>query len=314
MAATKTLQNLRDVFYAILKEDEDSSAYPLTLVDVLINNAERWICSWNLTDLTTGNKDQIEKWPLPFLFSDSYFTSVQDTYLTAATTIGATSLALNDTTNFASSGDLWINEDLVTYTGKTSTSFTWVTWVDFAHLWGSRVTQLFSLATDFASSVRVIYNGQLVLQPVDYRNLYLRLNNYKGTGYVNSTNNSNNSVNDRFIDDLAPFYTVINGTYFLPFQIDNSGYMFHQIYEKKPTALVAGTDVCTIPDEYSEATIPFIAVSDMLYNRWEEARALKLLNFGLGKVQEMYSYYSNQNNEDLNGQRVQTWKDMIYNI
>jgi len=311
MAATKTLQNMRDVLYAVLKEDEDTSAYPLVLADALMNSIQQDICAGVITDLTSWNLDQLEKWPLPFLFSDSYFTSVQDTYLTATTSIWATTLNINDTTNFASSGDLWINEDLVTYTGKTATTFTGVTGVDFAHLWGARVTQLFSLADDFASSVRVIYNWQLVLQPVDYRNLYLKLNNYKGTGYVN---NSNNSVNDRFTDDLAPFYTIINGTYFLPFQIDNSGYMFHQIYEKTPTALSDGADLLTIPDRYSQVTIPILAAADILYNRWEEDRALKLHRFWLWKVNSMYSFYASQNSEDLNWQRVQTGKDQIYNI
>jgi len=43
--ATKTLQNMRDIFYAILKENEDTSAYPLTLADVLINSAQNNICS-----------------------------------------------------------------------------------------------------------------------------------------------------------------------------------------------------------------------------------------------------------------------------
>ena len=314
MATTKTLQDFRNVYYAILKENEDSSAYPLALADVLINNSQRWICSWNLTDLTTWSKEQIEKWPLPFLFSDKYYTSVQDTYVANNNlVIGGTTIECNSTIWYSSTWFLWINEDIVQYTWTTATTFTWVTGIEFAHIAGARISQLYELPTDFASSVRVIFNNQVAMSPKDYRNLYLDLNDYKWTYWVNNTNNTNTSI-ERFTDDISPFYTIINWLYFIPFQIDQSWYMIHMIYEKAPTTLTAWTDITTIPDEYSEATIPFIAASDTLYNRWEETRALSLLNFWLGKVMEMYSYYANVNNEDLNGQRTKTWKDMYLNI
>jgi len=58
---SKTLQNMRDISYAILKEDEDTSAYPLTLIDSLINGAQLSICSGNLTDLLSAGKQQITK-------------------------------------------------------------------------------------------------------------------------------------------------------------------------------------------------------------------------------------------------------------
>jgi len=140
--------------------------------------------------------------------------------------------------------------------------------------------------------------------------MFLRLNNYKWE--QDYTNNNNNTLT-RF-RDLKPFYTIINWTYLLPFQVDNSWYMLHQLYEKTPAAMVNWTDIATIPDQYSESTIPFIAAADTLYHRWEEDRALKLLNFALWKVMEMYSFYADQNNEDLNWQRVETWKDQVLNI
>lgn len=310
---SKTLQNMRDISYAILKEDEDTSAYPLTLIDSLINGAQLSICSGNLTDLLSAGKQQITKWPLPFLYSDKYYTSVQDTYLSTTTSIGATSLSINDTSSFSSTWYLWINEDIITYTGKTSTTFTGVTWVDFAHLSGARVSQLFTLPTDFASSVRVIYNTQIVLSQVDYRDLYLRLNNYHWNYTLNITNSTNSTI-ERFPRDLPPFYTIISWTYFLPFQLDVSGYMIHQIYEKTPTTLSSWSDTVTIPDAYSEITIPYITVWEILMHRGEEDRWLKIYNFWIAKIMEMYSYYSNQNNESLNWQRITTGKDQILNI
>jgi len=83
----QTLQGARNVFYAILKENEDSSAFPLTLVDSLLNSTQRNICAGNLIDLTTGKKDQIEKVALPFLLQDKFYSSVLNIYLDTAATV-----------------------------------------------------------------------------------------------------------------------------------------------------------------------------------------------------------------------------------
>jgi len=300
--ATKTLQNMRDIFYAILKENEDTSAYPLTLADVLINSAQNNICSWNITDLNTSNKAKIEKWPLPFLYSDKFYTTVQDNYLSAATTIWATTLSITDSSWFASTWSVWIDWNIITYTWNTWTWFTWVTGVLFAHKSWARVTQIFSLPTDYATTNRVIYNSQIALKNRDYRDIYMQLNNFKGNVWAN--NNVSTTLN-RFTQDIPPFYSIVKQDYFLPFQLNNSWYAIHQIYEKTPTAMTAWTDLCTIPDAYSEQTIPFIAVADILWHRGEEARALELNKFWVGKVLSMYDYYANFNNESLHNQRIE---------
>ena len=58
---TKTLQDSRDIFYAILKEFESSSAYPLVFTDELLNRAQQDICSGVVTDLGTADKNQLQK-------------------------------------------------------------------------------------------------------------------------------------------------------------------------------------------------------------------------------------------------------------
>lgn len=54
-----TLQDLRNIFYAILREEEDTSAYPLTLVDLLLNTAQQSICMGNVVNPLT--KEQLKK-------------------------------------------------------------------------------------------------------------------------------------------------------------------------------------------------------------------------------------------------------------
>lgn len=314
MANTKTLQDARDLFYSILKEDEDTSAYPLVLADALMNNIEQDICSWVLTDLTSWNLDQLEKWPLPFLYSDKYYTTVLDTFIDDDNTaVWWVTLSCSNSTWFASSWLLWVNEDIISYTWNTGTWFTWVTWIDFAHKSWARVSQLFTLPTDYATPNRVIYNNQRALKSKDYRDVYLQLNDSKADYWVNWTNGWTYGLS-RFSWDVVPFYTIIQWQYFLPFQLNNAGYMIHMIYEKIPTTMTDWVDLSTIPDKYSQVTTPVLAAADILYNRWEEDRALKLHRFGLWKVNSMYSFYANQNNESLHGQRIRTWKDQILNI
>ncbi len=309
MANTKTLQDLRNIFYAILKETEDTSAYPLVLADSLLNSAQVKICGGNVTDLNTANKAKLEKTTLPFLYSDKYYSSVQDSFLDADTTVWATTLS-GTVTDFLSAGSLWINEDVIAYTWNTGTWFTGVTGVDFAHLSWSRISQLYALPADYASPVRVVYNNQKALSPVDYRNVYLQLNNFKWNFWINSENTNI----DRFSQGIGSFYTIIQGLYLLPFQLSSSERMIHLMYEKIATAMSAGTDLATIPDAYSEQTIPFIAVWEMLYHRGEEARWLQLLNFAYGNILSMYDYYANQWNEILNNQRIKTGQDSYLNI
>ena len=303
----KTLQDLRDLWYAILKEDSDTSAYPLVLMDSLLNQAQRSICSWSVFNLL--DQRQLEKWPLPFLYTDSFYSTVQDTFLDGDTSVWATTLDVSDATNLPSFWVLWINYNIVTYTGKTSNQLTGVTWIWFAHKWWSRVSVLFSLASDFASAVRVNYNSLIDLKPVDYRNLYKQLNQYKN--WYNTYNTNTNQ--DRFDIDIVPFYTIINWTYILPFQINNTWEMLHLLYEKKATTMTASTDEATIPDEYVDV-VPYLAIWEFYYNRWEADKWLELLRFAYGKINEMYTYYTNQNSEKIYWQRIGTGKDAYLNI
>lgn len=62
------------------------------------------------------------------------------------------------------------------------------------------------------------------------------------------------------------------------------------------------TDTATITsDLFAKATIPYVAVGEMLYNRGEEARAKDILNFGYSQVKEMYNYYNNKSFERVSG-------------
>lgn len=301
-------ETLDTLCYDIMREEQDVSAYPLTLMHSLQNYAQRSICSGGIEDPI--NKKQVQKWPLPFLFSDAFYSSVQDSYLSADATVGGTTLTLSNTTNFLSSGQVWIDGNIIAYTGKTSTQLTGVTGITFAHASGRRVSQLFSLPTDFASAVRVIYNGDYQLFPQDYRTLYTKKNDFKEFNRFARLTTQETEPFDR---DIPPFYTIVNGSYLLPVNVDASGYSIHLLYEKKPSTITSTVDA-TIPEEFAEHTIPYIAVAEMFYERGEEDRAARLLNRAIGRVKTMYDYYGNMNTELPLGNRVRTAKDQYLNI
>lgn len=295
----------------ILREEAGTTSYPDTLLHSTQNYIQRVICSWKVEDPMT--KQQIPKWPLPFLFTDYFYSTVQDVTLTAAATVWWTTLSL-DTTNFSSTWKVWISWNIITYTWKTSSTLTWVTWILFAHASWTSVSQLLSLPSDFASSVQVVYNNQYQLFPQDYRTLFKELNKFKSWSnrYYNNITTTTWSIID-FSDNINPFYTIIQWDYLLPFNVNETGKSIWLMYEKIPATITNAVDA-TVPDEYAEYLIPMMTVAEILYNRWEENRADRLMNRSIGKLKQMYDFYSSQNNENPIWNRIKSDKDWGLNI
>jgi hypothetical protein len=63
------------------------------------------------------------------------------------------------------------------------------------------------------------------------------------------------------------YYSVIDAGFLLFIIPSVSGRMLNFEYQKTTDILNAVTDTLTIPDEYSLSTIPYLAVSEMMYNR-----------------------------------------------
>lgn len=248
------------------------------------------------------NWQAVRKGQLPFLGTSAMYSNVTPTTLSAAATVGATTLSITDTTNFPSIGSLYINGNIITYTGKTATTFTGVTNVLFAHLAGSDVSVAFTLPTNYGSVINITYNNQFKLAGKLYDDIWEDLNSVKGVGY-----NYTDVQGFRSQREVRPFYTIVDGTYFLIFNRSNTASQIHLRYEKIATEMTASGSLATIPDAYSKATIPYLAIGEMLYNRWEEERASSILNFALGQVKEMYAFYNNASFENINGVQFKTW-------
>jgi len=301
-----SLQTLKDVVFSIIREQEsDVSSYDPDLVTLMINSAQQNICSGRVVDPLSWQ--EVRKGTLPFLNSEQRNSNVNTTSVSTAATVGATELDAV-TTNYPATGTLYIQGDMVTYTGVTGTQFTGCTWISFARPTGTEVSIAFTLPTDFASPINVIYNKAFQLEAKSYDDIYEDMNDYKGSTY------QRNSAWNTYATKGKPFYTIKDGSYLIVFNVNDTDALVRLRYEKIPTVMAAVDDTVTIDDDtFAKTTIPYLAAGEMFFNRWEEGRGWQLINFGIGKLKQMYTHYTNKDYQKISGTNYKIWKS-VFNI
>ena len=133
---------------------------------------------------------------------------------------------------------------------------------------------------------------------------------------INTSSWGTNNYLTQYQYNNKPFYAIKDNQYLLVYQINTSWLPLLFRYEKLPTTMTDTTDECFIPNEtYAKATIPYLAVWEIMYNRWEEWRAAQLINFALWQLEDMYKYYNNTSYEDPSGTQYRSGKSpRILNI
>lgn len=264
-------------------------------MDLFLNAAQQKICNGRVVNPLS--KEEVRKWQLPFLFTDAFYSNIQSTTLSADLAIWDTTVTVASTSNFPTTGQIYIAGNIITYTGTTATTFTWCSWVAFAFQSGIEVSVAYSLPTDFASPINVIYNNNFKLPMQLYDDIYENLNQYKGNNFGRNTAN----LSPFWPYKVNPFYSIKDNEYLLIFNRSNNGEIIRFRYEKLPASMTAVVD-CAIPNDiYAQTTVPYLAVAEMLYNRWEEGRAAEIINFAIGQIREMYTYYDDTMYEDISG-------------
>lgn len=177
MATTKTLSDIRTACFGIIKQPENCAAYPYALLDTFINKAQNDICYGNVQNLSTN--ERLDKQALTFLEKVQFYSTHRFSTLAADAVPGATTLTCTNT--LASSGYVWINGAIMSYSANNGTTLSGIPAtgslaIPFAFVEGTQVFQLDALPTDFGQVSRAFltldntrYRTQLVT--VDSRDL-----------------------------------------------------------------------------------------------------------------------------------------------
>lgn len=97
--------------------------YGAGFVDFMVRGGDgNWIYAHRIKNNNVNTEAHMRSGNLPVRYSVE--NDGANTYLTADPGSGGTTLSVNDTTYFPSAGTLYIDNEIISYTGKTSTSFT----------------------------------------------------------------------------------------------------------------------------------------------------------------------------------------------
>ena len=211
--ATTYIEAINSV-YEQLRENpsskESNKVYPLNLVK---------------SSLSDIQQRELSKKNYPFLNKTENFNASIDTTLSVATTVGAITITLTDSSGLKSSGKIVINEEVITYTGNTANVLTGVTGVGVIHAVGTKVKQVYQIEADLAITD---YEKSISLFVDDKELIY-----YDYRGKQSETG-----------------YTVYDGNIYLPIQSKVTVGVFK--YKKEVADLVDDSDEFTVPDKYQE--------------------------------------------------------------
>lgn len=232
MATTTTLSQLRTQALEILADNADSAVFTPTVLNRLINQVQLEVA---------------EMWKWQFLRDKKLVRAPIYSRLTNDITTASTTVNIDDTTNFESTGRVRINHDMIAYTGLTSTSITGVTDIDVSHDEGETVFPCITMPSDYHQLLDVYVSraiGSTRMQKMKYVN--------------------------EFEFDQSPeplrycIISVASSDYLVPIgQAQDDTLVIH--FQKKPLTLSSDSDVSSFPDEYAYVIARMVAGKAKIY-------------------------------------------------
>lgn len=294
---SKKLSDLRGKCYDILREEENSSAYPYSLVDDLVNTAQQKICSWLVVNPL--NWMEVNKWQLPFLNKEVFYETYAIRYVSQEANVWDTELMCN-TSWYPASWHLYVGWDIIKYGWKLDDRFTNCEWIIRRLKWWEQISYVYEVPSDFMCPVNVVINDKMQIFNKDYDDVFEWLRDFKWrTEYLYQ--------NYRW--DGKPFYAIKDDSYLIIYNINVSGISVRLRYERIPNVMVDANDLCVIPDDlYAMSVIPYLAVWEIMYNRWEEQRWAEVINFWMWQLREMYRFYNKMWVERMTSKNYRMWK------
>lgn len=260
-----TYEQIRTEVFEIVGEKTTATVLSLeNKVKPLINTVEEEICEWLVYDEV--NKRNIKGWDFRPLMKNYGINLVEDGKLTAAASSGAVTLSL-DTTDFSSTWYGWINRNLVTYTWKTSTTLTWVTWVDVSHASGEVIKQAYAIPSTAVDTIQIRDNtNNKQVEILDYRD-------------------------DKTYEKYCAIYpnNETDDTSFLVFFWFGSEQV-RVLYQRGYTALSASTDESNLPwQNWLKVTAKIVAWRLMIDTNYDYQRWLLVLSQWYGNLARLYT-------------------------
>lgn len=171
------------------------------------------------------------------------------------------------TTDFASTGNIIVNDDIISYTGKTSTTITWVSSIGRPHYTSDTVRQLYSLPSDFDYLSEVIdtKNERILL---DYEEMEI-------------------PKLDVYYREIADWTT----TYLDVVWYNGTKDVVKIVYYKKATDMSATTDTTDLPDDYGLSVLATLVAWELLYEHDEIELWSSILEKWYGALKDMYTFY-----------------------
>jgi len=288
-----TLATIKQDFYDIVGEPTDSTVYPSsdgggTYVEALADRVQDTICREN-------------KWW--FLKNKYLFATAVDTTLDGDVATTDTTIDLTSASGYPSSGAIWVEEDVINYTGVSSNQLTGVTNIDLAHDDGDKVEIMYSIPSDFSHEPRLILKGAGA-KPMRYIQ-------------VDSLDDNTESADDHNFDfgGQTHRWSLIrdkNGNEFIRLKNPTASKtaVFH--YYKEATTLDDDADETTIPDPFARKILPFFMADLAMKERGDNPDGLaddilleaerelkKMKNYNMrrqwGKRQKVFNMYRSGN-------------------
>lgn len=230
------------------------------------NRIQRMVCEGrceNILDNTTYQAGN-----LMFMQSQNHFSIVSSVALWADIATTDTTITI-DTTNFASSGVIMIEDDIISYTGKTSTTLTGVTGISVRHLasGSTRVRQLYSVPNDLYKPIDLFFEDKpLYYQERNaskpFSGQYWELVEEEGVEYIN-----------------VVWLESTSDTAILK-------------YLKDSTDLTVDASETDLPRDFGVKIISNLLAGIMLYDTEEPEKAVRFLRAWYSAVKKLYKDYA----------------------
>lgn len=282
-AWTLTLTEITDKIYKKMWIKSDSTVFDRqSIIIPRLNAVIADICAGQVTNIFDKNITYKSGF-LRFLAKKYFFSTKSPIPLTSNAPTWSAILYL-DTSTLDTSWAIIIWEDVISYTWKTATSLTWVSWVSTNHFIWDKAEQVYKLPTDAWKNFNLQYLNSSKTYPVTFQD-------------------------DRAPKEFQPYFTLkFDSSYTDEFiyvkWLDNWAFMFD--YYAKSVDLVADWDTSILIDRFMEAVaIPLTAWLALFSQYWDDILGKR----GQWLIQD--AYHSLQSLYWQNAERVKEFRKVV---